>query len=221
MFIIAIDGPASSGKSTIAKILADKLNITYVDSGAMYRSVTLATLEAGIDIENDEALNQLLNGIKIDFRPSNTGQKVYLNDREVTKEIRSDKVNQWVSPVSAIGIVREHLVDIQREMSQNQSLVMDGRDIGTVVFPEAEYKFFLIASSKVRAERRYRENMEKGLSHQNLEQIEAEIIARDQYDQNREISPLKKAEDAIEIDTSSLSIPEVVDTIMSYLQKGD
>lgn len=221
MFIIAIDGPASSGKSTIAKILAEKLKITYVDSGAMYRSVTLAAIKAGVQLDDLEALNELVHSIKIDLRPGELGQKVFLNDQEVTKEIRSDQVNQWVSPVSAIGLVREHMVELQRQMSRNQSLVMDGRDIGTVVFPEADYKFYLIASSRVRAERRYQENKEKGLSHQSLEQIEAEIIGRDQYDQTRTISPLKKAEDAVEIDTSSLTIEEVVQKIMSYLPNND
>lgn len=216
---IAIDGPASSGKSTVAKIIADKLNLVYLDTGAMYRAVTLYILDNNIDYINIDELNNELKLITIDFKGSVSQQEVYLNGTNVSKEIRTSRVTQHVSEISAIEIVRKFLVKQQQAIATNHSVIMDGRDIGTVVLPEADYKFYLIASSRVRAERRFQENLLKGYSNQTIDEIEQSIIDRDSYDMNREISPLMKANDAIEIDTSLLDIEQVVQEILLHIVK--
>ncbi|MDR3190870.1 MAG: (d)CMP kinase [Lactobacillaceae bacterium] len=206
---IAIDGPASAGKSTIAKILATDLNFVYVDTGAMYRAVTYAALSAKVDINDEAQVVALLPKLKISFAPSVDGQKVFLNDVEITEEIRSTAVTANVSAVSAYGPVRTAMVDLQREIALQGGVVMDGRDIGTTVLPNAEVKIFLIASVKERAARRFKENQAKGMP-ETLAEIEAAVEKRDYLDSHREISPLKKAEDAVELDTTGLSIPDVV-----------
>lgn len=217
---IAIDGPSSSGKSSVAQEIAKELNIIYIDTGAMYRAVTLAALQANIEPSDSENIKKLLPTIELNFtRSAEDAQEMYLNDKNVSREIRSDEVTANVSEVSAYPFVREELVEIQRNMASTHSVVMDGRDIGTVVLPNAPYKFFLNASAEVRAMRRYKENIQKGLSNQSLEEIEKSIIARDYYDSNREHSPLVKADDAIELETSNLSVQQVVNIIIEQLDK--
>lgn len=215
---IAIDGPASSGKSTIAKLIATKLGYTYIDTGAMYRAITWYFLKHRINIEQQEAVNDALANINVNFDNVEGMQHVLLNGQDITTEIRNVDVTSNVSEVSAIAAVRECLVSQQQAIAESQSVVMDGRDIGTVVLPKADYKFFFVADPHVRALRRYNENIDKGMATQTLEEIEQAIIERDYYDTHREHSPLKKAEDAIEIDTSHLTIDEVIGSVIQYIQ---
>ncbi|MFL2020136.1 MAG: (d)CMP kinase [Weissella hellenica] len=209
---IAIDGPASAGKSTIAKILATDLNFVYVDTGAMYRVVTLAAMRKNIVLQDETAVVAVLPDINISFKPGNPVQRVFLNDEEVTTEIRSVDVTANVSVVSAYAAVRQAMTDIQRNIAADGGVVMDGRDIGTTVLPNAAVKIFLIASVHERAVRRFKENQAKGMDT-TLEDLEAAIEKRDYLDSHRDISPLKKATDAIELDTTGLSITEVVDSV--------
>ena len=213
-YIIAIDGPSGSGKSTISNELAEILKIQYLNTGAMYRAVTHFFLENNIneDVSNEQILS-MLNKISINF----IDNEIYLNGKNIEKEIRTDQVTKNVSWVSANALVREKLVSMQREIAKEKSFVLDGRDIGTVVFPDAKYKFYLTASSKERARRRFLQN-ESDLT---IEEIEKSIIDRDLYDSSREISPLKKADDAIEIDSSMQSIEQTIDTILSHMDKED
>lgn len=211
-FIIALDGPSGSGKSTIANILAKKLKISYLNTGSMYRALTLYFLENGIENEDQIDLN-LLKNIKIDINED----RVFLNGKDVSEEIRNKIVTENVSWVSSIPLVRKYLVDLQRKISENKSIILDGRDIGTVVFPNAKYKFFLVASSEIRAKRRYEQNE----IDKSLEEIQKDIEKRDYIDSHREISPLKKADDAIEIDSSNLTIDETIDEILEKMDKED
>lgn len=210
--IIAIDGPTGSGKSTSAKIVAEKLGYIYIDTGAMYRAVTLACIEAEIGI-NDNEVAKLVDGIRIDLVQSDLGQRTYLNGKDVSDDIRRPDVTKLVSPVSAMAYVREKMVIQQREMGLNGGVVMDGRDIGTVVFTNAELKIYLIASIEARAERRLLELKQKGFNY-SLEEIIKQISDRDIYDSSREISPLKRADDAVVIDTSNISIQEQTQKII-------
>lgn len=215
---IAIDGPASSGKSTIAKKIADLYHLVYVDTGAMYRSLTFLALKNNVSVHDEEALIELLDAVRITFKRNKDGQLVFANDKDITEEIRQHDVTNNVSVVSSYGLVREELVNRQQEIAQDTGVVMDGRDIGTVVLPDADVKIFLVASVEERAERRYLENKEKGIET-DFELLKQEIIARDEYDSNREISPLKQAEDAVRIDTTSLSIEEVVEECQKIINK--
>lgn len=215
---IAIDGPASSGKSTIAKLLAADLDLVYLDTGAMYRALTYQLLEEGIEIEDQTAVREAIDHFQVTFKQETDGQHVYLNGQDVTRAIRQEAVNLYVSPVSAIREVRNRMVELQRAMiSSDTGIVMDGRDIGTVVMPDAKPKIFLVASPEERARRRLLENQEKGLPVESFEAMLEAIKARDLYDSSRKESPLKKAQDAIEIDTTSLSIEEVLETIKNHL----
>ena len=211
--IIAVDGPAGAGKSTISKLIAQKLNIMYIDTGAMYRAVTYYFLENNIDINDKNSVISSLDNIDIDFDK----EKVYLCNIEVTNQIRTKVVNDKVSDVSAIAIVREKMVDMQRKMSQKKSVLLDGRDIATVVFPNANYKFFLTASVDIRAKRRYLEEVSKGNLQADINEIKKSIENRDYIDSNRKISPLKKAYDAIIIDTSDMNIEQVVNKIINII----
>lgn len=204
--IIAIDGPAGSGKSTTAKIVAEKLGYIYIDTGAMYRAVTLACIERNTEII-DEEVNKVVDSIKIELKQSDLGQRTILDGKDVSDDIRRPDVTKLVSPVSAMFYVREKMVEQQREMGLSGGVVMDGRDIGTVVFPQAELKIFLIASIEARASRRLKELQLKGFQS-DVNEIARQIEARDEYDSSRENSPLRKADDAIEIDTSELTIEE-------------
>lgn len=215
---VAIDGPASSGKSTISKLIAKKTNFLYLDTGAMYRATTLEFLRNNISVDDEKAIEELLDNLDISFKNTEDGQLVFLNGDDVTREIRDLEVTRNVSEISAIKAVRVKLVQMQRELAENHSIIMDGRDIGTVVLPNAELKIFLVASVKERALRRYRENQEKGIEL-SLEKLEEEIAHRDFLDSTRKESPLKKADDAIEIDTTSLSIQEVVFKITNLIQE--
>jgi len=221
--IIAVDGYSSTGKSTVAKIIANKLDIVYIDTGAMYRVITLLALRNNL-IDNktiDEAsLKKIINDIKIDFRYNKdlAFSEVYLNDECVEKEIRSMRVADNVSAIAALDFVREILVKEQRSMSRGNSVIMDGRDIGSVVFPHADIKFFLTAPPEVRALRRYKELIEKG-DNVSYEEVKENVISRDYIDTHREHSPLKQCDDAIIIDNSNMSVAEEVDTMLKYIYK--
>lgn len=211
-YIIALDGPSGSGKSTIANLLADKLKISYLNTGSMYRALTLYFLEN--NIKKSENIDiKILKKINIDINED----KVFLNGKNVSQEIRDKEVTENVSWVSSIPVVREYLVEMQRNISKNKSIILDGRDIGTVVFPDAKYKFYLDASSYVRAKRRFEQNE----IDKSFEEIKKDIEKRDYLDSHREISPLKKAEDAIEIDSSDLTIDQTIEKILEKMDKED
>ena len=210
---IAIDGPASSGKSTVAKIIAKNFGYTYLDTGAMYRAATYMALKHQLGVEEIEELLALLDQHPISFGRSETGEQlVFVGDVDITHPIRENEVTNHVSSIAAIPEVREKLVSLQQEIAQQGGIVMDGRDIGTVVLPQAELKIFLVASVDERAERRYKENIAKGIET-DLETLKEEIAARDYKDSHRETSPLKQAEDAVYLDTTGLNIQEVVKKI--------
>lgn len=215
---IAIDGPASAGKSTVAKILASDLNYIYCDTGAMYRVLTLQALRHDVDVEDESKLVALLKDTDITFEPDGNQQKVFLNGENVTTDIRQPDVTNAVSAVSAHKGVREELVRRQQVIAEVGGIVMDGRDIGTAVLPDAEVKIFLVASAKERAERRYKENISKGIETP-LEVLQKEIEDRDYKDSHREVSPLVQADDAVLLDTTSLSIDEVVGRMKEIIQK--
>ena len=210
---IAIDGPSASGKSTVAKELCRRLNYIHLDTGAMYRCVAKYALDNGIDLNDQTSVESVLN--KVNIKLTSDG-KVFLNFKEVTNDIRTDEISQGASIVSTYKNVREYLVALQQKMAENKGFIMDGRDIGTVVLPNAELKIFMTASAHERAKRRYLENQKRGIDS-NLEELEKEIAERDYRDTHREISPLKKAEDAIEIDTSDINKMEVVERIMKLI----
>ena len=209
--IIAIDGFSSCGKSTMAKTLAKRLNYTYVDSGAMYRAAALYCLQKGLlqDGKLDvEGLRKQLDNIEVTFKNNEQGvSQTYLNGVNVEREIRTMEVSYAVSPVSAVGFLREKMVELQRLAGAGGGVVMDGRDIGTVVFPHADLKIFVVADSKIRAQRRYDELMEKG-QPEAFDLILDNIERRDEYDQNREVSPLRKADDAVEMDNGLFNIEQ-------------
>ena len=213
---VAIDGPSAAGKSTIAKMVAKKENFIYIDTGAMYRCVAYYCLTQKIDLNDEKAVEQAIEHIQIRLTPDN---KVYLNDEDVGNQIRQDQVSLGASCVSKYQLVRSFLVDEQRKMAKAGNVILDGRDIGTVVLPNADLKIYQIASVETRAKRRYLENLERGLDA-DLEKIKKEIEERDYQDTHREISPLKKAEDAIELDTSSLTLEEVVEQVLTLIQKA-
>lgn len=213
-FIVTVDGPAGSGKSTIAKIIAKKYGFTYLDTGAMYRMIALYALENSISLDDTEAVEDMLKNTKLDI----IGNQFFLNGKDVSEEIRTPRVSAIVSPVSAIKEVRVKLVDLQREISKGKSVILDGRDIGTVVFPNGDIKIFLVASPEERAKRRLKEYEEKGIEA-DYESVLASIKERDYLDSTRKESPLKKAEDAHEIDSSTMSIDEVVEAISKYIDE--
>lgn len=213
--IIAIDGPAGSGKTSSAKIIAEKLGYKYIDTGAMYRAVSFAWLISGLPIDEQYA-EQILNGIKLELEPSPLGQRTLLNGKDVSENIRSAEVTTAVSPVSAMGTVRRMMIMLQRRMGKSGGIVMDGRDIGTVVFPQAELKIFFTATIEERAQRRVNELQAKGIVC-NLEEIKQQITARDIYDTNRELSPMVPAEDAIILDTTGMNLETQVETVMKII----
>ena len=217
---VALDGPAGAGKSSVAKKLAQRLGFTYIDTGAMYRAVAWLILQAGIGLEEEAALAELLRGVQIAFGPieEEGRQQVWCNGQDCTEAIRSAEVSNFVSAVSALGPVRQVLVEKQREIAAGSNVVMDGRDIGTVVLPQAQYKFFLTASLQERARRRMLELAAKGQQVE-LETIQAEIAARDKKDSERELAPLVQASDALLIDTSDLTFDEVVDKLFAIIIK--
>ena len=216
--IVAIDGPAASGKSTSAKLLAKELGFLYLDTGAMYRCVSWAVIKDEIDLSNDRQLLNFLKIFKIDLKNTGNRSSFYVNNKDVTDLIRKSNISQRVSEVSAIPDIRDFMVDIQRNFAKSENCVMEGRDIGTVVFPMAEVKFFIIASDEVRAKRRKLELESLG-EKKSLSELIDEIRRRDDFDSNRGHSPLKKAFDAIEIDTTDLSIDEQVKLMLGIVKQ--
>ena len=211
--IIAIDGPAGSGKSTIAKLIAKDLELVYLDTGAMYRLVTLNALNDGI-LGNLDKIIKMLDNLNIDIKENS----FYLDDIDVSEEIRKPVVSENVSDIAAIREVREKMVDLQRKFSESKNVILDGRDIGTVVFPNADVKIFLVADAKERANRRYKELVAKG-ENVRIEEIYENILKRDEIDSTRKESPLKKADNAIEVDTTSKNIEEVKNEILNIVRK--
>ena len=221
MYNIAIDGPAGAGKSSIAKALSKKLGFIYIDTGAMYRAVALFFLENGIKDSSDNEIDKLLDELDINIKYTDGEQRVFLNNVDVSDKLRQEEIGKLASRFSAVKSVREKLVALQRKLAKKENVIMDGRDIGMVVLPNADLKIYLSASSKVRAKRRYLELIEKGFDKTALDEkaIENEIIKRDEADMNREISPLKKAEDAYYMDTSDMTFDEVVSKILDMVEK--
>lgn len=221
MYNIAIDGPAGAGKSSIAKALSKKLGFVYIDTGAMYRAVALFFLENGIKDGSDNEIDKLLDKFDINIKYTDGEQRVFLNNVDVSDKLRQEEIGKLASRFSALKSVREKLVALQRKLAKKENVIMDGRDIGTVVLPNADLKIYLSAGSKVRAKRRYLELIEKGFDKTALDEkaIENEIIKRDEADMNREISPLKKAEDAYCLDTSDMTFDEVVSKILDMVEK--
>lgn len=215
---IAIDGPAAAGKSTVAKILAEDFSYVYIDTGAMYRALTYRAIQKNADLENEELLKEILSATNIELVPDQNGQHVLVNGENVTEVIRTHDVTNSVSIVAKHAYVREEMVKRQREMARGGRVVMDGRDIGTHVLPNAEVKVFLKASVLERAKRRHDENLSKGFES-DLEQLKIDIARRDKLDSERVIAPLRKADDAVEIDTTSLSIEGVVEEIKKIVRE--
>ena len=216
---IAIDGPAGAGKSTIAKMAAKKLDFIYVDTGAMYRAMALYFLRREIDAKDEKKIAEACEHINVTIAYQEGEQQVLLNGENVNAFIRTEEVSMMTSNTSKYPAVREKLLYLQRELAAANNVIMDGRDIGTCVLPDAELKIYLTASASERAKRRYLEQKERGVES-DLAQIERDIIARDEQDMNREIAPLKQAEDAIYLDTSDMTIEEVVTKIVSLVQKA-
>ena len=215
---IAIEGPAGAGKSSIAKLVAKKLSFVYVDTGAMFRTVAYDFLSQGKDPSDAEMVTEECEKISISIEYKDGAQHIFLDGTDVSTEIRQEEVGKNASVVAKNQAVRNRLLALQRQMAEKQDVIMDGRDIGTVVLPDAQVKIYLTASASVRAERRYKELVEKGESC-NLKKIEEDIIARDEQDMNREIAPLKQAEDAVLVDSSYMTIEEVVDKIIEIVEK--
>ena len=213
--IVAIDGPAGSGKSTIAKLLAKKYDLTYIDTGAMYRMITLYLLENNIDINDLKEVERVLNTVNLDMQ----GDKFYLDNVDVSTKIREKRINDNVSKVASIKIVRSNLVDLQRKISNNKNVILDGRDVGTVIFPNAQVKIFLIASPEERARRRYNEFLEKK-TEITYDEVLKSIKERDHIDSTRDESPFVKADDAIELDSTNLTIEEVINFISKEIEKA-
>ncbi len=215
--VIALDGPSGSGKSTIAKILSNKLNILYLDTGAMYRATALKALKMNIDTFDEKGVDTFINDIDIEIKYVDGAQHTYLDGEDVSTKIREPHVSMAASNISSLKNVRIKMVDMQRKIAGNMSCVLDGRDIGSYVLPNADYKFYITASSKVRATRRLLELKEKGFDV-DFDKLLSEIEQRDYNDMNREFSPLKQADDAIYIDTSNMTIDEVLKTVMEYIK---
>lgn len=215
---VAIDGPAGAGKSTIAKLIAKKLGYIYVDTGAMYRAMALYFMRLGVKADETDKISSLCRDAEISIEYRDGVQVVLLGDEDVNGLIRTEEVGNMASATSVNGDVREKLVELQRKLAAKADVVMDGRDIGTVVLPQADVKVYLTASSAVRAKRRYDELVAKGQSA-DLEKIEADIIERDNRDMTREISPLKQADDAVLVDSSYMTIEEVADTVIELINK--
>ena len=214
MLIITIDGPAGSGKSTVAKKIAEKFHLPFLDTGAMYRAVALYCMENAVEPEETEKIESLMSSLSLRFR----AERLFLSERDITEEIRLPQVSECVSLYASLSGVRRHLVTLQRQQAQEPGLVAEGRDMGTVVFPQANFKFFLSASPEERAVRRCRELREKDpASHISYEEVLKNILERDFLDTHRKESPLRKAPDALEVDTTSLSIEEVVGKLALHM----
>ena len=214
-YSIAIDGPSASGKSTVAKLIAKKLNFTYIDTGAMYRAFTLAVIEANLDPKSEKESDSLIGKISISFDEAN---HITLNDIDVSQRVRENDVANNVSYIASYKNIRLHLVDLQRKIAENKSVVMDGRDIGTYVLPNADLKIYQVATAEERAKRRYKENLEKGIET-TYEDCLKNINTRDYIDSHRSFCPLHPAQDSVEVNTTNMSIEEVVDTIINIAKE--
>lgn len=215
---IALDGPSGSGKSTIAKRLSKELDILYLDTGAMYRATALKALKLNIDTFDAEGVATFIDNIDLEIKYIDGAQHTYLDGEDVSSKIREPHVSMAASNISSLKVVRLKMVDMQRKIAAGTSCVLDGRDIGSYVLPDADFKFYITASSQVRAERRFKELTEKGHAV-NFDELKQEIEQRDYNDKNRDFSPLKKADDAIEIDTSDMNIDEVCNAVLSFINK--
>jgi cytidylate kinase len=215
-YIIAIDGPAASGKSTTAKELARLLQYTYIDTGAMYRAVALQIIRESLNWKDLVELERMLQNISIEFKRVNGEQRIFLNGEDVSARIREQDITRLSSEIAVIGPIRKRMVELQRTMGRDGGIVMDGRDIGTVVFPDADFKFFVIAATKTRALRRWKEMDRMKIT---IEEIEKELIWRDRNDSTRAIAPLRKAEDALEVDTTEMTIDEQVGYILRIIRE--
>ena len=217
-FIVAVDGPAGSGKGTITKIVGEKENLIYIDTGALYRCVTLSMVRKNVKLEELEKIQEILDTIDIEFKKEDDQKKVYLNGEDVSKEIRESAVNKLVSQVSHIVIVREAITELSRKIAEGKQVIMEGRDIGTNVFPNADVKIYLDASSEERAKRRQKQNEEKGINIP-FEEIVENIKFRDNNDKTSQVAPLKQAEDAIYIDSSDMTIEEVAEKVIEIINQ--
>lgn len=217
-FVVAIDGPAGVGKGTIAKVVGEKFNLINIDTGATFRCVTLEMLNKNINIDEEDKIIKLLNEINIEMKKVDGEEFVFLNGKDVSLEIRTPKVNEFVSPVSTLKIVRENLLHLQRKMAEGKNVIVEGRDIGTTVFPNADVKIYLDATPEERARRRVKQNMEKGIECSYEEVLES-VKNRDKIDSTRETAPLKKAEDAIYIDCTELSLEELSNKIFEIIEE--
>ncbi len=211
---VAVDGPSGAGKSTIARAIADRLSLDYIDTGAMYRAVGYKMLQQGVALSDAEAISRLLDTTDIDFRHGDT----VLDGEVISDKIRTPEISKQASDCSALAMVRRRLVELQRKMGGEKSVIMDGRDIGTVVFPDAEYKFFITAAPEERARRRFKELAAKD-GQITFEQVLKDINARDYNDTHREVDPLRRAEDAVEIDTTNMTIEEVIEFICREMKR--
>jgi cytidylate kinase len=213
--LITIDGPAGAGKTTVSRALADRLGYRYIDTGALYRAVALAVKTRGCNPEDDAELKQLCSELELVFSERENGLHLFSNGEDITDRIRTAEVTMLASAVSARKVVREYLLDLQRDLGRQKAAVFEGRDMGTVVFPEADLKFFLVASARTRAQRRYDEFKSK--TAQTLEEVSQDIQRRDQNDSTRKVAPLMPARDAIVVDSTDLSVDEVVDLMVSHI----
>ena len=213
-FVVAIDGPAGAGKGTITKLVGQKLNLVNIDTGATFRCVALNMLKENVGLDEEEKIEKILEKIEIEMQPNG---EIFLNGENVTHKIRENDVNNFVSPVSAIKIVRAKLLEIQRKIAEGKNVIMEGRDIGTAVFPNADVKIYLDATPEERAKRRLLQNKEKGIQT-SYEEVLANIKDRDYRDSTRKVAPLKKAEDAVYIDSSNMTIEEVVDRVITLIK---
>ena len=215
--LITIDGPAGAGKTTVSRALADRLGYRYVDTGALYRGVALAAQTRGVNPENDDDLKRLCSDLDLTFVSKKEGSGLFLGGKNISDRIRTPEITMLASAVSARPVVREFLLDLQKDLGRKKAAVFEGRDMGTVVFPDADVKFFLNASTRTRAQRRYEE--QKSKNSQTLDEVERDILQRDHNDSTRDVAPLKPATDAIIIDSTELNADEVVDLMVSHIRK--
>lgn len=217
MISIAIDGPAGAGKSTIAKAVAKQLEYIYVDTGALYRSIALNAINSGTNTDNEAEINELLSNTKVEIKFIDGEQRVFLNSQDISDKIRTTEVSMMASKVSAIAAVRDFLLELQRGLARENNVIMDGRDIGTVVLPQAQVKIFLTASAQCRAKRRYKDYLAAGNTKESYEQILADIQQRDYNDSHRAVAPLKPAEDSVIVDTSDDTLEQSVEKITAVV----
>ncbi len=218
-FVVAIDGPAGSGKGTITKLVGEELGLVYIDTGALYRCVTLSMIKNNVGLEESEKIKEILNTINIEFKKEENKDSVYLNGEDVTKQIREKEVNELVSQVSHLIQVRENITNLSRNIAEGKKVIMEGRDIGTNVFPNADVKIYLDATAEERARRRLKQNQEKGIDI-SYEEILKNIIFRDNNDKTSSVAPLKQAEDSVYIDSSDMTIEEVKNEIINIIRGG-